>query len=93
MSSGYPVSRTGHEDRPSKASLEEFPHLASSQHMGFVLLFEAVLGCGSVIEIIKQTKGSKLHIFTLMKCIKFSRNERTQRFEGPELCYSAANQF
>lgn len=45
ISSVGPVSRTGHEDNPSKASLEEFPRLTSSQHMGFVLLFEGLLGC------------------------------------------------
>jgi len=63
------MSRTGHEDNPIKASLEQFPHLTASQHVGFVLLLEALLGCGSVIQIINQMKGSTLYLFKLMKCI------------------------
>lgn len=72
MSSVGPIGRTGHEDNPSKASLEEFPCLTSSRHVGFVLLFEALLGCGFIIQIINQMKGSKLYLFKLMKCTKFS---------------------
>lgn len=66
------VPSVGQEDNPSKASPEEFPCLTTSQHMRFVLLFDALLGCGSVIQIINQKKGSKLYLLKLMKCIKIS---------------------
>lgn len=60
------------KDNPDNANLEGFSLPTSSQHIGFMFLFEALLGCGFVIQIINQMKGSKLHVFKLMKSIKFS---------------------
>lgn len=73
MSSVGPVlSRMGHKGNPDNANLEGFSLPSSSQHTGFMFLFEALLGCGFMIQIINQMKGSKLHVFKLMKCTKFS---------------------
>lgn len=74
MSSVGPVlSRMGHKDNPDNANLKGFSLPASSQHTGFMFLFETLLVCGFVIQIMNQImKGSKSRIFKLMKCIKFS---------------------
>lgn len=53
------LSRMGHKDNLDNADLEGFSLPISSQHTGFMLLFEALLGCGFVIQIVNQKKGSK----------------------------------
>lgn len=69
---GSVLSRMGHKDNPGNANLKGFSLPTSFQHTGFMSLFEALLGCGFVIQIMNQVKGRKSHIFKLMKCIKFS---------------------
>lgn len=60
ISSVGPVaSRMGHKDNPDNAELESLSLPTSSQHTGFIFLFEALLCCGFLIQIIDEMKGSK----------------------------------